>query len=83
MMVLVGLVMVSGVSVAFVKYESRQLFTEKEKLRTYRDELANEWMLLQVELATRAMHDRIERDAVTRLQMQMPQQNDIRVLYVK
>ena len=83
MLVLIALIMISGVSVAFVKYESRMLFTEMEKLRTYRDGLANDWMLLQLELATLAMHDRVEQGAVDKLQMRVPAQNDIQILYGK
>ncbi len=80
MLTLTGLIMVSGVAVAFVKYESRMLFTEMEKLRTYGDGLASDWMLLQLELATLARHDRVEQGAVGKLKMHMPAQNEIRVL---
>lgn len=83
MLVLTALIMISGVAVAFVKYESRMLFTEMEKLRTYRDGLANDWMLLQLELATLARHDLVEQGATGKLQMHMPEHTEIRVLYGK
>ena len=83
MLVLAILIMLSGVAVAFVKYESRMLFTEMEKLRTYRDGLANDWMLLQLELATLARHDRVEQGATGKLKMHMPAQNEIQVIYGK
>ncbi len=34
-----GCCLLSGMAVAFVKYESRKLFTEMERLRVQRDEL--------------------------------------------
>jgi len=83
MLVLAALILLSGVAVAYVKYESRMLFTEMEKLRTYRDGLANDWMLLQLELATLARHDRIEQGATGTLKMHMPDQNEIQVIYGK
>jgi cell division protein FtsL len=80
MLLLVFLIMVSGMSVAFVKYESRRLFTEMEKLRTYRDELVVEWGRLQIELATWAEHGRVEELAINKLQMHVPSETDIRVI---
>jgi cell division protein FtsL len=80
MLALIALIMVSGMSVAFVKYESRKLFTEMEKLRTYGDELVVEWGRLQIELATWAEHGRVEELAVNKLQMRVPFETDVRVI---
>jgi cell division protein FtsL len=67
-------------AVTFVKYESRKLFTEMERLRLQRDELAVDWGRLQLELATWGEQGRIKETAIQRLQMQVPQVADIVVV---
>lgn len=79
-MSLVAAVLVSGMAVIFVKYESRKLFTEIERLRVQRDELAVDWGRLQIELATWAEQGRIKDSAVVQLKMQVPQVTDMLVI---
>ncbi len=80
MVVLAIAVLFSGMAVALVKYESRKLFTEMEKLRMQRDELAVDWSRLQIELATWAEQGRVKTEAVERLQMRAPQLVDMKVI---
>lgn len=81
MLVLLALaVLLSGMAVSLVKYESRKLFTEMERLRVQRDELAVDWSRLQIELATWAEQGRVKESAVTRLDMQVPQVADMMVI---
>ena len=78
--VLVLMVLISGFAVSYMKYESRRLFTEMEKLRVERDELVVDWSRLQIELATWAEHSRVEDLANDKLSMQMPRVEDIVVI---
>ena len=73
-------VLLSGMAVSLVKYESRKLFTEMERLRVQRDELAVDWSRLQIELATWAEQGRVKESATTRLDMQVPQVADMMVI---
>ncbi|MEJ2214295.1 MAG: cell division protein FtsL [Gammaproteobacteria bacterium] len=78
--VLILAVLVSGFAVTYMKYESRKLFTEMEKLRVERDELVVDWSRLQIELATWAEHSRVEDIATEKLSMQMPRVENIVVI---
>lgn len=78
--VLILAVLVSGFAVTYMKYESRKLFTEMERLRVERDELVVDWSRLQIELATWAEHSRVEDIATEKLSMQMPRVENIVVL---
>ena len=78
--ILVLLVTTSGMGVAYVKYESRRLFTEKERLRTHRDEMVVEWGRLQIELATWSGHGRVTELASEKLKMRMPGIADIVII---
>ena len=80
MLLLAAAVLMSGMAVALVKYESRKLFTEMERLRVQRDELAVDWSRLQIELATWAEQGRIKESASRQLQMQVPQVADMMVI---
>lgn len=73
-------VLVSGMFVTYVKYESRKLFTEMEKLRVQRDEYAVDWSRLQLELATWAEQGRIKEKAAEQLSMHVPHVADMMVI---
>ena len=81
--VLVVAVLISGFAVTYMKYESRKLFTEMEKLRVERDELVVDWSRLQIELATWAEHGRVEDLANNKLNMLMPGVENIVVIRQK
>ena len=73
-------IVISGVAVAYAKYQSRRLFAEREALRVHRDEMEVEWRQLQVELATFAAHGRIESLARDKLKMHVPTWGEVRIL---
>ena len=57
---LVVAVIVSAVSVVYVKHRSRVLFVELRSLEKERDRLHVEWSQLAIERSVWATHDRIE-----------------------
>lgn len=73
-------VLLSGMGVAFAKYESRKLFSEIERLRVQRDELVVEWGRLQIELATWGEHGRVEEKALKKLKMLVPDALTMKVI---
>jgi cell division protein FtsL len=65
-------VLLSAVSVVYVKHESRKQFVALQRLERERDELLTEWTRLQLEHGAWATHDRIEHVASTRLHLHVP-----------
>ena len=63
------LVIISALSVVFVKHENRKHFVELQGLQKQRDEMNIEWGQLQLEQSTWATHSRIEGLARKRLGM--------------
>ena len=61
---LLGLVMASALFLVHTQYESRRLFTERERAQHEARELATEYQRLQVEKRAQATPLRIERLAV-------------------
>ena len=73
-------VIASAMGVVYAKYSSRKLFRELEALRVQRDELDIEWGRLQLEIGTLASHGRVERLAREKLNMKLPQPEDVVVV---
>lgn len=73
-------VIVSGVGVVYAKYLSRTLFVELQQVRAERDQADMEWGRLQLELATRGALGRVMRIADERLQMRVPEAEQIVVV---
>ncbi len=65
-------VFISAIQVVIHQHQSRKIFIDLQKLEKTRDELNEEWGRLQLEQSTWATDDRIERIAVTRLDMHDP-----------
>lgn len=65
-------VVMSAVSVIYVKHESRKQFVELQRLERDRDELQTEWNRLQLEYSAWATHDRIQGVARKRLAFHAP-----------
>ena len=63
------LVIISALSVVYVKHENRKHFVELQSLQKQRDEMNIEWGQLQLEQSTWATHSRIEGLARKRLGM--------------
>ncbi|NOX08981.1 MAG: cell division protein FtsL [Gammaproteobacteria bacterium] len=78
--ILFVLVLVSALAVIYVRHESRNLFSEMQRLEITRDEMNVEWGQLQIEQSTYATHGRIERFARRQLDMRVPALNSIRMV---
>ncbi len=77
---LVVAVIASGTSVVYAKYLSRALFVELQQVRALRDQADMEWGRLQLELATSGSLGRVMNIASERLQMRVPDAEQIVVV---
>jgi len=73
-------VFISALQVVMSQHDARRIFVELQRLEKTRDDLNEEWGRLQLEQSTWATDDRIERIARTRLNMNSPDINSIRLL---
>lgn len=71
-MVLGAAVLVSAISVVYLKHEIRKQYQQLVSLETERDFLDTQWWQLQLEQSSWATHGRIESAARTRLSMTIP-----------
>ena len=78
--VLLLAVISSAIAVVFERQEGRLQFVELDRLQKERDEMNFEWGRLQIEQATWAETNRIERVAITKLGMFFPASRDIVVV---
>ncbi|MEA3301734.1 MAG: cell division protein FtsL [Pseudomonadota bacterium] len=74
------LIVWTALKVVEAKQQTRQLFAVREALRTGADELSVIQGQLQVELATFADYERIEKKARNNLHMRTPDMQEIEVL---
>ena len=77
---LVTTVFGSAMGVVYARHISRQLYGELQHLQVVRDNLQVEWGKLELEESTWGTHPRIERIAHSRLEMQLPPQEQIVVI---
>jgi len=77
---LIVAVICSGMAVVYAKFLSRSLFVELQQVRAARDDVDLEWGRLQLELATAGALGRVMRIADERLQMQVPEAEQIVVV---
>ncbi len=77
---LVVAVILSGMGVIYAKFLSRALFVDLQQMRADRDAVDMEWGRLQLELATAGSLGRVMRIADERLQMQVPEAEQIVVV---
>ncbi len=75
-----GVVALSAVGVVYSKHESRRLFSELEQENRTRDALDAEWGMLQLEQGAWATHGRIESVARERLDMKLPDRDEVEVV---
>ena len=80
MLLLLVAVLVSAISVVYVKHQSRRLFAESQELLREADRLNVEWNMLQLEQAAWSAHGRVEQLARDRLQMRLPRRTDAVIL---
>lgn len=79
-MVLLGAAVASAVGVVYARHESRRLFVQLSVLETARDELNIDFGRLQLEQATWADTNRIEKIARGDLGMDFPTREATRVI---
>jgi cell division protein FtsL len=71
--VVVGVALfVSALATVYVQHYRRMQFVELRKLERERDDMQVEWGQLKLEQSTWATHERIERLALEKLDLQMP-----------
>jgi cell division protein FtsL len=73
-------VLVSSVQVIYARHKARDLFVHLEKLNAERDSLEMEWGRLQLEQSYWSSHAFVERVANAKLQMNLPQARDVRIV---
>jgi cell division protein FtsL len=67
----------TSLSMVYVKYATRQMFSELSQLQINRDALNNEWTQLLLEQSTLATDGRVDRIADEKLTMHPPAPNEI------
>jgi cell division protein FtsL len=73
-------VLASSVQVIYARHKARSLFVNLEKLNAERDSLEMEWGRLQLEQSYWSSHAFVERVANAKLQMNLPQTHDVRIV---
>ena len=73
-------VLVSAVQVIYARHKARDMFVHLEKLNAERDSLEMEWGRLQLEQSSWSSHAFVERVANAKLQMNLPQTRDVRIV---
>ena len=71
----------SALAVIYSRHESRKLFVELQQLNQQIDDLSIEWGRLQLEQSAWSAHGRIEKIAVSKLNMKLPDADEI--VYIK
>ena len=70
----------SSVQVIYARHKARDLFVHLEKLNAERDSLEMEWGRLQLEQSYWSSHAFVERVASAKLQMNLPETRDVRIV---
>jgi cell division protein FtsL len=83
MVIMLMLVMVSALSVVYVKYDSRLQFNQLKQAFSEQDRLGIEWGRLQLEHNTWSSSNRIEKLARSNLNLQTPKPGQIVYVTVK
>lgn len=73
-------VLASAVQVIYARHEARDLFVRLEKLNAERDTLEMDYGRLQLEQSYWSSHAFVERVANSKLQMNLPQTRDVRIV---
>lgn len=80
--VLLALVVAGGLSVVTSQHQARKLFLAKQQEQEHAHQMEVEWGQLQLEQSTWAAPARVEGIAVERLQMKLPQKEQVRFIRV-
>ncbi len=78
--VLLAAVALSAIGVVYSKYLSRRDFVALQELQAEKERLGVEWGRLQLEESTLATDSQVEQRARDRLQMHLPDMNDVVVI---
>jgi cell division protein FtsL len=70
----------TAVQVIYARHKARDMFVHLEKLNGDRDSLDMEWGRLQLEQSYWSSHAFVERVANAKLQMNLPQTRDVRIV---
>ena len=70
----------SAVQVIYARHKARDMFVHLERLNAERDSLDMEWGRLQLEQSYWSSHAFVERVANSKLQMNLPQTRDVRIV---
>jgi len=73
-------VLACAVQVIYARHRARDLFVHLEKLNAERDSLEMDWGRLQLEQSYWSSHAFVERVANSKLQMNLPQTRDVRIV---
>jgi cell division protein FtsL len=73
-------VLASAAAVVYSRHQARDMFVRLEKLNAERDALEMEWGRLQLEQSAWSSNAFVERVANARLQMNLPQPRDVRIV---
>jgi cell division protein FtsL len=73
-------VLISAVQVIYSRHKARDMFVHLEKLNAERDALEIDWGRLQIEQSYWSSHAFVERVANSKLQMNLPQTHDVRIV---
>ena len=78
--VLMAAVVLSAIGVVYSKYLSRRDFVVLQELQAEQERLGVEWGRLQLEESTLATDSQVEQRARDRLQMHLPDMNEVVVI---
>jgi cell division protein FtsL len=70
----------SATQVIYARHKARDLFVHLERLNAERDSLEMEWGRLQLEQSYWSSHAFVERVANAKLQMNLPQTREVRIV---
>ena len=76
-LILLGLVLASGISVVYLTHRDRLLFNELQVLRDQANEIDVQWGQLLIEQSTLGLGGRVEQKAIELLGMQIPEIEEI------
>jgi cell division protein FtsL len=77
---LLVLVLMSAIGVEYMAHQSRQLFSELQRMVRHEENLRADWGRLLLEMSTWGAHSRVEKIAREKLAMEVPGIKDIEVI---
>jgi cell division protein FtsL len=75
-----AILMLSALGAVTGRHEARKLYVDLERAQAHSRQLETEWGQLRLEQSTLAMHTRIEKIAVARLRMRVPDPSRVRMV---